>query len=242
MDERLLELQRVLDLDRVPRRLECFDISHTQGERTVASCVVFDVEGPLKSGYRRFNIEGIKPGDDYAAIRQAVGRRFARLRSKHGTEQQVDAPAVEAPDVLFIDGGQGQLNAALEALEDLNVTDLRVVAVAKGPTRRPGLEELILPERDAGLRLPPDSPALHLIQRIRDEAHRFAVAGHRGRRDKARLTSDLDEIEGLGPARRRALLRFFGGMAQLRRANVDDLTRVEGVSRTLAERIYARFH
>jgi excinuclease ABC subunit C len=242
MDERLLELQRVLDLDRAPQRLECFDISHTQGERTVASCVVFGPDGPLKSGYRKFNIDGIEPGDDYAAIRQAVGRRFAKLRGGRGAEQSTASGAGEAPDVLFIDGGQGQLNAALEALEDLDITDLRVVAIAKGPTRRPGLEELILPERDTSLRLPPDSPALHLIQRIRDEAHRFAITGHRGRRDKARLGSGLDEIEGLGPARRRALLRFFGGLAQLKRASVDDLAKVDGVSRTLAERIYARFH
>lgn len=232
MDERLLELQRALDLESPPRRLECFDISHTQGERAVASCVVFNEEGPLKSAYRKFNIEGIQPGDDYAAIKQAVGRRFARVK---GGE-------VQAPDVLFIDGGQGQLTAALEALEALEIADLRVVAIAKGPTRKPGLEELILPEAEFPLRLPPDSPALHLIQRIRDEAHRFAITGHRGRRDKARLQSGLEAIEGLGPARRRALLKAFGGLAQLKRASVDDLAAVEGVSRTLAERIYAHFH
>ncbi|MFA5940600.1 MAG: excinuclease ABC subunit UvrC [Sinimarinibacterium sp.] len=232
MDERLLELQRALDLDQPPRRLECFDISHTQGERAVASCVVFDDSGPLKAAYRKFNIEGITPGDDYAAIHQAVQRRFAKAKSGQG----------QLPDVLFIDGGQGQLNAALEALESLEIVDLRVVAIAKGPTRKPGLEELILPEQDQPLRLPADSPALHLIQRIRDEAHRFAITGHRGRRDKARLTSGLDEVEGLGPARRRALLRAFGGLAQLKRAGIDDLARVEGVSHTLAERIYAHFH
>ncbi|MFP5304829.1 MAG: excinuclease ABC subunit UvrC [Gammaproteobacteria bacterium] len=233
MDQRLLELQRALDLERVPQRLECFDISHTQGERAVASCVVFDQDGPLKSAYRKFNIEGITPGDDYAAIKQAVGRRFARVKGGEG----------QLPDVLFIDGGQGQLNAALEALDELELTEpLRVVAIAKGPTRKPGLEELILPEQELPLRLPPDSPALHLIQRIRDEAHRFAISGHRGRRDKARLSSGLEEIEGLGPARRRALLRAFGGLAQLRRAGIDELARVEGVSRRLAERIYAHFH
>lgn len=232
MDERLLELQRALELDRPPHRLECFDISHTQGEKAVASCVVFDDNGPLKAAYRKFNIEGITAGDDYAAIKQAVGRRFAKAKAGQGA----------VPDVLFIDGGQGQLNAALEALEELEIAELRVVAIAKGPTRKPGLEELILPEQDQSLRLPPDSPALHLIQRIRDEAHRFAITGHRGRRDKARLSSGLDEVEGLGPARRRALLRAFGGLAQIRRAGVDDLARVEGVSRTLAERIYAHFH
>ncbi|HEY1075731.1 MAG TPA: excinuclease ABC subunit UvrC [Fontimonas sp.] len=232
MDERLLELQRALDLEQPPQRLECFDISHTQGERAVASCVVFDAEGPLKSAYRKFNIEGITPGDDYAAINQAVSRRFAKVKAGQG----------QAPDVLFIDGGLGQLNAALEALEALDITDLRVVAIAKGPTRRPGLEELILPELELPLRLPADSPALHLIQRIRDEAHRFAITGHRGRRDKARLSSGLEEIDGLGPTRRRMLLRTFGGLAQIRRAGIDELARVEGVSRTLAERIYAHFH
>ncbi|QHS09201.1 excinuclease ABC subunit UvrC [Sinimarinibacterium sp. NLF-5-8] len=232
MDERLLELQNALDLERPPQRMECFDISHTQGERAVASCVVFNEDGPLKSAYRKFNIDGITPGDDYAAIHQAVYRRFSKLKSGQG----------QAPDVLFIDGGQGQLNAALAALDELEIDSLRVVAIAKGPTRRPGLEELLLPELEMPLRLPPDSPALHLIQRIRDESHRFAITGHRGRREKARLVSGLDEIEGLGPARRRALLRAFGGVAQIRRTSVDDLAAVEGVSRTLAERIYAYFH
>lgn len=232
MDDRLLELQRVLDLDAPPRRLECFDISHTGGEKAVASCVVFNEEGPLKSAYRKFNIDGITPGDDYAAIKQAVARRFARVK---GGE-------VQAPDVLFIDGGIGQLNSALEALEELEISELRVVGIAKGPTRRPGLEELIVAERELPLSLPPDSPALHLIQRIRDEAHRFAITGHRGRRDKARLSSDLESIEGLGPTRRRALLKAFGGLAQIKRANVDELAGVEGVSRTLAERVYAHFH
>jgi excinuclease ABC subunit C len=229
MDQRLIELQQALDLEAPPRRMECFDISHTRGERAVASCVVFGEDGPLKASYRKFNIDGITPGDDYAAIKQAVSRRFARVKSGE----------VQKPDVLFIDGGQGQLNAALEALDELGVEDLRVVAIAKGPTRKPGLEELILPEVEFPLRLAADSPALHLIQRIRDEAHRFAITGHRGRREKARLTSDLETIEGLGPARRRALLKAFGGTAQLRRATVDQLAQVDGVSRTLAERIFA---
>ncbi|HEY9546327.1 MAG TPA: excinuclease ABC subunit UvrC [Solimonas sp.] len=232
MDDRLLELQRVLDLDAPPRRLECFDISHTGGEKAVASCVVFNEQGPLKSAYRKFNIDGITPGDDYAAISQAVARRFARVKSGE----------VQAPDVLFIDGGLGQLNSALEALEELEISELRVVGIAKGPTRRPGLEELIIAERELPLSLPPDSPALHLIQRIRDEAHRFAITGHRGRRDKARLSSGLESIEGLGPTRRRALLKAFGGLAQIKRANLDELAGVEGVSRTLAERVYAHFH
>jgi excinuclease ABC subunit C len=232
MDERLLELQQALDLERPPARMECFDISHTGGEKAVASCVVFNEAGPLKTAYRKFNIENITPGDDYAAIRQAVLRRFARIK---GGE-------VQAPDLLFIDGGQGQLGAALEALDELDFHSVRVVAIAKGPTRKAGMEELILPEREQPLKLAPDSPALHLIQRIRDEAHRFAITGHRGRRDKARLTSGLEAVEGLGPARRRALLKAFGGLAQLRRAAVDDLARVDGISRVLAERIYAHFH
>ena len=256
MDERLLELQRALDLDQPPRRLECFDISHTRGERTVASCVVFNEDGPLKSAYRKFNIETsdgqeaqngepvpvavpdgalrtvITAGDDYAAIHQAVKRRYARIK---GGE-------VAAPDVLFIDGGQGQLNAALEALDALEIGDVRVVAIAKGPTRKPGLEELILPDRELPLRLPPDSPALHLIQRIRDEAHRFAITGHRDRRDKARVASSLEEIEGLGPTRRRALLTTLGGLPAVKRAGIDELAKVEGINRALAERIYARFH
>ncbi len=232
MDQRLLELQQALDLERPPHRLECFDISHTGGEKAVASCVVFDGEGPLKSGYRRFNIEGITPGDDYAAIKQAVHRRYARIKSGE----------TQAPDVLFIDGGKGQLAAALEALAEIEFPNLRVVAIAKGPTRKPGLEQLILPEREQPLMLPPDSPALHLIQRIRDEAHRFAITGHRARRDKARLTSSLEAIEGLGPTRRRALLKTLGGLSQVKRAGIDELARVDGISRRLAERIYASFH
>lgn len=233
MDERMLELQRALDLESAPRRMECFDISHTQGERAVASCVVFQDGAPLKSAYRKFNMDAVPGGDDYAAIQQAVYRRFARVKAGEGS----------LPDLLLIDGGLGQLNAAMESIEELDLTAvLRVVAVAKGPTRRPGLEELWMPEQELPLRLPGDSPALHLIQRIRDEAHRFAITGHRGRRDKARMQSDLDTIEGLGPARRRTLLQAFGGVAQLKRAGIEDLAGVPGISRVLAERIYAHFH
>jgi excinuclease ABC subunit C len=232
MDKRLLELQQALDLERLPQRLECFDISHTMGEQPVASCVVFNGEGPLKSAYRKFNIEGITPGDDYSAIKQAVSRRFARVK----------AGEVQVPDVLFIDGGKGQLSSALEALSELDFEGVRVVAIAKGPTRKPGLEQLILPEWDQPLMLPPDSPALHLIQRIRDEAHRFAITGHRARRDKARVTSGLQAIEGLGPARRRSLLKSLGGLQEIKRAGVDELAKIEGINRRLAERIYAHFH
>jgi len=232
MQARLADLQRVLGLDEPPQRMECFDISHTMGELTVASCVVFGPEGPLKAAYRRFNIEGLAPGDDYGAIRQAVSRRFARVKSGE----------VPAPDVLFIDGGPGQLGTAIEALQEHGLQSLRVVAVAKGAGRRPGLEQLHVPEQASPIVLPPESPGLHLIQRLRDEAHRFAITGHRGRRDKARVTSALEAIEGLGPVKRRTLLKQLGGLAQVRRAGVDDLTRVPGISRPLAERIYAHFH
>jgi excinuclease ABC subunit C len=232
MRARLADLERALALDQAPARLECFDISHTMGELTVASCVVFNAEGPLKSAYRKFNIEGVAPGDDFGAIRQAVARRFARVKSGE----------VPAPDVLFIDGGRGQLAAALEALQEVDVQGLRIVAVAKGAGRRPGLEQLFVPEQDAPIVLPPDSPGLHLIQRLRDEAHRFAITGHRGRREKARLTSTLESIDGLGPVKRRTLLRELGGLAQVKRAGVEDLARVPGISRSMAERIYSFFH
>jgi excinuclease ABC subunit C len=232
MRARLIDLQRALALDAAPERLECFDISHTMGESTVASCVVFNPDGPLKSAYRKFNIEGVAPGDDFGAIRQAVSRRFARVKSGE----------VPAPDVLFIDGGKGQLSAALEALQELDLAGQRIVAVAKGAGRRPGLEQLFVPEQDTAIVLPPDSPGLHLIQRLRDEAHRFAITGHRGRRDKARITSALESIEGLGPVKRRTLLRELGGLAQVKRAGIEDLSRVPGISRSMAERIYAHFH
>jgi excinuclease ABC subunit C len=225
-------LAEALDLPETPSRLECFDISHTGGEATVGSCVVFGAEGPLKSDYRRFNIEGIEPGDDYAAMAQVLTRRYARVKQGE----------VPMPDVLFIDGGPGQLSQALRVLEELAIADLRVVGVAKGLDRKPGRESLHLPERAAPLYLPPSSPALHLIQQLRDEAHRFAITGHRARRQKARTRSPLEEIRGLGPKRRRDLLRQFGGLQALTRAGVDDLMRVKGISRQLAESIYERFH
>ncbi len=233
MDARLLELAGALELAQPPTRMECFDISHTRGERAVASCVVFNESGPLKAAYRHFNIEGIIPGDDYAAIRQAVSRRYARIK----------AGEAAVPDVLFIDGGKGQLSEASDALAELQLEQAPLlVGIAKGPSRRPGLEQLFIAGRQAPLMLPPESPALHLIQSIRDEAHRFAITGHRGRRAKARITSDLETIEGLGPVRRRALLKTFGGLQQVRRADIDELTHVGGIHRRLAERIYAYFH
>jgi excinuclease ABC subunit C len=225
-------LAEALDLAETPSRLECFDISHTGGEATVASCVVFGAEGPLKSDYRRFNIEGVVPGDDYGAMNQALTRRYARVKQGE----------VPMPDVLFIDGGPGQLAQALRVLDELAIDDLRVVGVAKGLDRKPGRETLYLPEPAAPLHLPASSPALHLIQQLRDEAHRFAITGHRARRQKARTRSPLEEIRGLGPKRRRDLLRQFGGLQAVTRAGVDDLMRVKGISRQLAESIYERFH
>ncbi|HEV7164410.1 MAG TPA: excinuclease ABC subunit UvrC [Gammaproteobacteria bacterium] len=232
MRKRFEALQEALELEQMPSRLECFDISHTMGEGTVASCVVFDTEGPRKSDYRRFNIDGIQGGDDYGAMRQALSRRYTRLKRGEGL----------VPDVLFIDGGKGQLHEAEKVLEDLQVEGVTLASVAKGSTRRPGMEQLFLSGREAPLILPQDSPALHLIQQIRDEAHRFAITGHRQRRAKARNTSPLEEVPGLGPKRRQALLKHFGGLQAVTRAGVEDLASVPGVSRELAQRIYGLFH
>ncbi|MGE0082761.1 MAG: excinuclease ABC subunit UvrC [Thiohalomonadaceae bacterium] len=225
-------LQEALDLDELPKRLECFDISHTMGEATVASCVVFDTNGPVKSDYRRFNIEGIAPGDDYAAMHQALERRYKRLKEGEGTY----------PDVLFIDGGKGQVAQAREVLSALGVAAVTVVGVAKGPSRKPGLEQLVLSDHNAPIALPPDSSALHLIQQIRDEAHRFAITGHRQRRARARTTSVLEDIPGLGSKRRQLLLRQFGGLQEVARAGVEDLAKVPGISSSLAQKIYDAFH
>ncbi|WP_127477287.1 excinuclease ABC subunit UvrC [Sulfurivermis fontis] len=225
-------LQEALHLEAMPQRIECFDISHTMGERTVASCVVFDSEGPVKSDYRRYNIEDITPGDDYAAMHQALTRRFRRLQEGEG----------RAPDILLIDGGLGQVQQAHEVLEELAVAGILVVGVAKGPTRKAGLEQLVLSGGEAPTILPPESPALHLIQQVRDEAHRFAITGHRQRRAKARRTSSLEDIPGLGPKRRQQLLRQFGGLQEVARAGVEDLAKVHGISRQLAQRIYDALH
>ena len=232
MAEQLAALGTALELPAPPVRLECFDVSHTQGEATVASCVVFDAEGPRRADYRRFNIEGLEPGDDYGALRQALTRRYRRIKAG-------EAPL---PDVLFIDGGAGQLTAAAGALADLEVAVPCLVGVAKGADRRAGQERLFLAGADTALVLPPDSRALHLVQRIRDEAHRFAIAGHRGRRGKARQSSVLEAVRGLGPGRRRELLQQFGGLQGILGAGVDDLARVRGIGRKLAESIYAHLH
>lgn len=229
---RFLSLQEELGCQELPKRLECFDISHIQGDQTVASCVVFDREGPVKSAYRRFNIEGVTGGDDYAAIHQAVSRRFKRMkRGEH-----------EAPDILFIDGGRGQVNEAQKALTALDLNNVMIVGVSKGPDRKPGMEKLILTDQDQPLDVSPGAPGLLLIQHIRDEAHRFAITGHRQRRARAKRRSVLEEIPGLGPKRRQSLLKQFGGLQGVSRAGVDALSSIDGISRQLAQRIYETLH
>ena len=224
-------LKDLLGLSEVAKRIECFDISHTMGEATVASCVVFDANGAVRSQYRRYNITGITPGDDFAAMHQAIERRFRRAVEEGGV----------LPDVLLIDGGAGQLAQAQAALADLGVAGVTLVGVAKGVERRAGHEALVLPD---GRELRPGaaSPALQLIQQVRDEAHRFAITGHRGKRQKARMTSKLEDIPGIGPRRRASLLKHFGGRAGLKAAGADEIARVEGVNAALAERIYANLH
>jgi excinuclease ABC subunit C len=232
LGSRFSDLQKLLALDATPRRIECFDISHTMGEATVASCVVFGPEGPEKSHYRRFNIAGITPGDDYAAMHQALTRRFRKVADGEGA----------SPDVLLIDGGSGQVAQALDVLRELGVTGIEVVGVAKGPGRRAGEETLVL--ADSGRELHPgsSSPALHLVAAVRDEAHRFAISGHRKRREKARERSVLEEVQGIGARRRSALLKAFGGIQGVENAGVEELMQVKGIDRGLAERIYASLH
>ncbi|MFC3606776.1 excinuclease ABC subunit UvrC [Stutzerimonas tarimensis] len=221
-----------LGLDEAPTRLECFDISHSSGEATVASCVVFGPEGPLKSDYRLYNIEGVAAGDDYAAMHQALTRRLGKAKDGEG----------KLPDILLVDGGKGQLNMAREVIEELGIPGLVLLGVAKGVTRKAGFETLYLNESANEFVLPSDSPALHLIQQIRDEAHRFAITGHRARRGKTRRTSTLEDVAGVGPKRRRELLKHFGGLQELRRASVDDIAKAPGISKKLAESIYGALH
>jgi excinuclease ABC subunit C len=236
-ETRVAALREVLGLPGGANRIECFDISHTMGEATVASCVVYDRQQMQKSEYRRFNIRGITPGDDYAAMRQVLERRYERVTAESG----------KMPDLVLIDGGKGQVGIARSVLADLGLHQVCVVGVAKGPERKPGLEELIIESLilDTGqrsLQLPPSHPGLHLIQAIRDEAHRFAIVGHRARRGKARTTSMLNEIPGIGAKRRQALIEHFGGLRGVQAAAVDDIAKVEGISRPLAERIYRHLH
>ena len=199
---------------------------------TVASCVVFDQQGAVKTDYRRFNIENIQGGDDYAAMQQALSRRYTRIQAGEGV----------LPDILFIDGGKGQLSTAAGVLEELAVNGVMLVGVAKGVDRKAGMEQLFLLGQDVPIILPADSPALHLIQQIRDEAHRFAITGHRQRRDRSRKTSVLETIPGIGAKRRQQLLKQFGGLQGVARAGIEDLTRVQGISRQLAEQVYLAFH
>ena len=230
--QRFETLQDALELDELPKRIECFDISHTRGEKTVASCVVFGLEGAIKADYRKFNIDGITGGDDYAAMNQALSRRFTRLQKGEG----------KRPDLLLIDGGKGQIKEAQEVLAELNLSDLPILGIAKGPERKPGEETLFLVGREGEVTLSADSPALHLLQQVRDEAHRFAITGHRQRRGKARKTSTLEQIEGLGPKRRQKLLQQFGGLQEVQRAGVEALANVDGISKSLAQKIYDVFH
>ena len=227
---RFVELQDALQLDEIPERIECFDISHTMGEATVASCVVFDRNGPLKSDYRRFNIEGIAHGDDYAAMEQALQRRYKRIQ----------AGEVALPDVLIIDGGKGQLGKAHAVLDAYDMTDTHVLGIAKGVDRKPGLERYFWEGGEVSI--DPSSGAAHLLQHIRDEAHRFAITGHRQRRGKQRRKSGLEEIPGVGPKRRRDLLTHFGSLAAIKGAGMDEIAKVPGINRKLAEQIYSSVH
>lgn len=231
-EHRLAALQEALGVSEPIERIECFDISHTQGEATVASCVVYQGNGMRKSDYRRFNISDIQPGDDYAAMRQVVTRRYDAVVAGEGT----------APDLILIDGGKGQVSSASAALTDLGLGSLLMLGVAKGEGRKPGLETLIFADGREPLQLPPEHPALHLIQEIRDEAHRFAITGHRNQRGKARRTSRLESIPGVGPARRKALVMQFGGLPGVLGASIEQLAMAPGISREMAEHIYAALH
>lgn len=232
LKQRFSDLQRALKLEHTPQWLECFDISHTQGEGTVASCVVFDQNGPNKSRYRRFNIEGVTGGDDYGAMEQALTRRYQRLKAGEG----------KLPDLLIVDGGKGQLAQAKRVLGELGIDQVCLLGIAKGETRKPGLETLFLEATGPGFTLDRSSPAMHLIQHIRDEAHRFAITGHRGRRDKKRSRSVLEEIPGIGAKRRRDLLAHFGGMQGLTNASRQEIEKVPGISKKIAEDVYGALH
>jgi excinuclease ABC subunit C len=230
-EARAAALTEFLGTDAPVARIECFDISHTMGEATVASCVVYDKGAMQPAEYRRFNVKGVEPGDDYGAMRYALDARYRKVAEGEG----------RVPDLVLIDGGLGQLNAARAVMQDLGL-EVAMVGVAKGEERKPGLEQLFVAGEEGARRLPADSPALHLIQQVRDEAHRFAITGHRARRGKARTASRLEDIGSVGPKRRQKLLAHFGGLQGVMAASVDDLARVEGISRKLAERIYNELH
>ena len=230
-------LQEVLQLDEIPLRLECFDISHTQGEATVASCVVFTPEGAFKTDYRRYNISGITGGDDYAAMKQALERRFRPAKAKQGQKLEQ-----KLPDILFIDGGKGQLRQAIEVFQQLEIESVLLIGVAKGEGRKAGLEKLIFSDGRPDLYLTIESAALNLILQVRDEAHRFAISGHRAQRAKKRRTSPLQDIAGLGPKRRQTLLKHFGGIQGITQAGIEDIAKISGISKKLAQNIYDEFH
>jgi excinuclease ABC subunit C len=229
---RVAALQEFLGAENPVGRIECFDISHTMGEAPIASCVVYDRGAMQNSEYRRYNVKGVQPGDDYGAMRFALQKRYRKLADGEG----------KTPDLILIDGGLGQLNAARQVMADMGLHQVPMIGVAKGVERKAGMEQLVFPNEPEPRRLPPDHPALHLIQQVRDEAHRFAITGHRAKRGKARTASRLEEISAVGPRRRQRLLEHFGGLQGVLAASVDDLSRVEGISRTLAERIYQELH
>ena len=229
---RLENLQAVLRLNEPVERIECFDVSHVSGEATVASCVVFNQEGAVKADYRKFNIRDVSAGDDYAAIAQAFQRRYSRIKKEEG----------KLPDLILIDGGKGQVNSVMAVAKELQLDEVVLFGVAKGRARRPGMERLVFSDAKSETSLPPDSSALHLIQEIRDEAHRFAISGHRLQRNSKRTKSVLEDVEGIGAKRRRELIRFFGGLQGVSRAGVEELARAPGISTNLAKKIYASFH
>lgn len=231
-EARLIALREALNLPETTERIECFDISHTMGEATVASCVVFDKGNMQNSEYRRYNITGITPGDDYAAMRDVLTRRYKKVAAGEG----------KRPDLVFIDGGKGQLGVAIEVMQEVGLEDILLIGIAKGEERKPGLETMIFSDTGEMLNLEKDNRGLHLLQQIRDEAHRFAITGHRARRAKARLHSSLEDIGGIGAKRRKALLTRFGGLEGVKGASIDEIAQVEGVSKALAEKIYGEFH
>jgi len=232
MNSQFEALQKLLNLEEIPESVDCFDISHTAGNQTVGSCVVFDMNGPDKSRYRRYKLKGITPGDDYAAMHQVLTRRYGRIQAEDGC----------LPDLILIDGGKGQLKQAQEVLSEFGLSGIAMMGVSKGRLRKAGYEEWILPKPARSLRPGPESPASHLVQQIRDEAHRFAITGHRGRRQKAATRSTLERIPGIGPKRRRSLLNHFGGLQGVNKAGVEELSSVPGISQLLAEEIFRALH